>query len=761
MDTLKGYVEKIIFRNRENGYTVLSVEDDELSTVCVGTFAAVDAGTFMEFTGEYVFHPKFGQQFKVESSRVVMPEDLDAIERYLGSGAVKGIGAVTARRIIEKFGEDTLRILDEEPERLAEIKGISRKKAMEIAASQEEKKDIRNVCIFLGDYGVSNALAVKLYGVYGQDIYKIIRDNPYQLADQVSGIGFRKADEIAHRSGIDPGSDFRIKACIIYTLQNALEQGHVYLPEDILKKSVMETLSPLTVDDICEIEDPDLERCIADLAIDSRIIIKEDTEADRENNRQIYYSQNYYTELGIARMITDLNLKTEVSGKAVDEGIKSIEEKTGIILDEMQQLAVRKAADSGILIITGGPGTGKTTTINALISYFESEGRSIALSAPTGRAAKRMTEATGYEAKTIHRMLELSTELEDTSQGARFNRNEDCPLDADVVIVDEVSMVDIFLMSALLRAIKPGTRLILVGDVDQLPSVGPGNILRDLIESGKFNTVKLVKIFRQAKDSEIVVNAHKINNGEHIALRTDSRDFIFLKRETPQAVAGAVLSLIKDKLPRYVNADISEIQILSPMKKGSLGVGILNKYLQESLNPAQPGKRELPVRDMIFREGDKVMHIKNNYDLEWEMRTPSGFAYDSGTGIFNGDIGIIKKINEHTQMLEVLFDDGKYVIYEFAQLEELTLAYATTIHKSQGSEYPAVILPLLSGPAVLMNRNILYTAVTRAKKCVVIVGSSETVERMIDNARQTQRFTGLKDRLQEVSQSPLYFKTRY
>lgn len=777
MDTLKGYVEKIIFQNRENGYAVLSVEENGVSTVCVGNFGSVSAGEFMEFTGEYVLHPKFGQQFKAQSARVVMPEDLASVERYLGSGAIKGIGYVTARRIVEKFGDDTLRILDEEPERLAEIKGISRRKAQEIAATQEEKKDMRNAMIFLGDYGITNAMSVKLYGMYGQEIYTIIRDNPYQLADEVTGIGFRKADEIARHAGIDPGSDFRIKACIIHALQEALENGHVYLPEPVLKDQVLKTLQPATVDGICEIEEADLDRCIMDLTIDSRLIIREKSlpahgseagisqvsdeepadldEAEPVIQRQIYYSQNYYTEQGIARMMVQLNLKGNLSEDAIEERIRRVEEKSELELDEMQQHAVKAAANSGILIITGGPGTGKTTTINALIRFFEEDHREILLAAPTGRAAKRMTEATGYEAKTIHRMLELSAELEDTSAGARFNRNEECPLEADVVIVDEASMIDIFLMSALLRAIEPGTRLVLVGDVDQLPSVGPGNILRDLIESRCFPTVKLVKIFRQAEESEIVVNAHRINRGEPISLRTDSRDFIFLKRDTPQAVAGAVLSLMKDKLPDYVHTDIREIQVLAPMKRGSLGVLNLNRFLQEAINPKAPGRKELPVRDMIFREGDKVMHIKNNYDLEWEMRTDSGFAYDRGTGIFNGDIGIIRQINEHQQLVEVAFDDGKFVIYEFDQLEELTLAYATTIHKAQGSEYPAVILPLLSGPDILMNRNILYTAVTRARKCVVIVGNGDVVARMIRNTREQERYTGLQDRLKEAARHPL------
>ena len=798
MNSIKGYVEKIIFRNQQNGYTVLSVEEDEGSIVCVGSFSDISAGEFMEFTGEFVLHPKFGQQFQVSTFRVVLPEDPAAVERYLGSGAIKGIGAVTARRIVERFGDDTLRILDEEPERLAEIKGISRKKAQEIAAAQEEKKDMRNAMIFLGEYGITNALSVKLYGLYGQDIYTIIRDNPYQLADEVTGIGFRRADEIAQRAGINPGSDFRIKACMIYSLQHALDNGHVYLPEPVLKKQVMETLQPRTVDGLCEIEEADLLRCMNDLAIESRIIIKKpvvingdsaralcenpleqqpenfrinrdsarafcensreivENPNERENlpaaeDRQIYYSRNYYTELGIARMMVNLNLKTDPDNDAIRRRIREVEQASGIVLDEMQKYAVQASASCGVLIITGGPGTGKTTTINALIRYFEEDHREILLAAPTGRAAKRMTEATGHEAKTIHRMLELSAELEDTSAGARFNRNEDCPLEADVVIVDEASMIDIFLMSALLRAIAPGTRLILVGDVDQLPSVGPGNILKDLIDSGCFPTVKLVRIFRQAEESEIVMNAHRINKGEQISLRTDSRDFIFLKREHPQAVASAVLTLFRDKLPAYVHTDLREIQILSPMKRGPLGVLQLNRFLQEAVNPGVPGKKELPVRDMIFREGDKVMHIKNNYDLAWEMRTATGFAYDRGTGIFNGDIGIISRINEQNHLLEVIFDDGKYVVYEQEQLEELTLAYATTIHKAQGSEYPAVVLPLLSGPDILMNRNILYTAVTRARKCVVIVGSAETVQRMIRNTREQERYTGLKDRLAEIA----------
>ena len=601
------------------------------------------------------------------------------------------------------------------------------------------------MCIFLGEYGISNALAVRLFGLYDQEIYTIIRENPYQLADEVSGIGFRKADEIARKTGVDPGSDYRIRACIIYILQEALEQGNVYLPDNILKHQVMQTLQPVTVDGICEIEDNDLEEALMGLLLEQRIIIK------GTQPRQIFYSRNYYTELGIAKMMAGLNLHVDIPEKKLQRRIAQVEEEAGLELDEMQRTAVQAAAGSGILIITGGPGTGKTTTIKALIRYFENEGLDrIFLAAPTGRAAKRMTEATGHEAKTIHRMLELGTELDDTSEGARFNRNEDTPLEADVVIIDEVSMIDIFLMNALLKAIRPGTRLILAGDANQLPSVGPGNILKDIIASECFETVKLVKIFRQAEKSEIITNAHKINRGEPISLRTDSRDFIFLKREDPATITGAVLTLLRDKLPAYVQADIRDIQVLSPMKRTHLGVHQLNRFLQSSLNPPQPGKQEIVIGGLILREGDKVMHIKNNYDLAWKMRSASGYVYDKGTGVFNGDIGIVEKINPHSNMLEVQFDDGKHAVYEAEQLEELTLAYAATIHKSQGSEYPAVILPLLSGPEILMTRNILYTAVTRARKCVVIVGSEHTIRRMIENSRERERYSGLRERLQEI-----------
>lgn len=745
MEKIKGYVDKIIYRNNENGYTVLNIEENGCESACVGVFRFIEEGEYLELEGEFVFHPVYGEQFKVSSYERVTPQGKAAIERYLGSGAIKGIGQVTAHRIVEYFGDDTLRILDEEPERLAEIKGISMKKAQEIASQQEEKKDLRNALIFLGEYGISNALSVKIYSQFGQEIYQIIRSNPYQLADDITGIGFRKADEIAYKAGISPNSEYRIKSCIIHVLLQAAGDGNVYLPDEELKRKVFETLRPNTVDGICDIEESEIEHCIMDLAIEGKIMLKES-----ELGRQIFYLSFYYTELNIAAALHRLNLKGKRSEEEIERRIDQVEKDSDIVLDELQRQAVKAAANSGVVVMTGGPGTGKTTTVNAIIKYFDQDYKEILLAAPTGRAAKRLTETCGREAKTIHRMLELSGETLDTSAGARFDRNEECPLEADVIIIDEMSMVDIFLMSALLKAITPGTRLILVGDVDQLPSVGAGNVLKDIIESDCFETVRLSKIFRQAEESDIIVNAHKINKGEQIELRPDSHDFIFVKRDNPNIIRGSLLTLIKDKLPGYVKAKWEDIQILSPVKKGPLGVESLNAFLQENLNPARKNKSEIEVKDMVFREGDKVMHIKNNYSLEWEMETPGGFVYDRGTGVFNGDIGVIDTINESMQLVKVVFDDGRKVVYNFEQLDELTLAYATTIHKAQGSEYPAVVLPLLSGPPMLMNRNILYTAVTRARRCVCVVGSDDTVRRMIENVREAQRFSGLKDRLLET-----------
>lgn len=732
MESIKGYIEKIVYRNTENGYTVMSINADGEDMACVGIFHFIDEGEYIEVRGEYTEHPTYGVQLKVSEYEVLAPEDELAMIRYLGSGAIKGVKESTATKIVNKFKKDTFRIMEEEPERLAEIKGISMKKAMEISAQVEEKKDMRKAMIFLAQYGISMTLAVKIYNYYGPGIYELIKVNPYKLADDIDGIGFKIADEIATSVGISSDSDFRIRSGILYALQQAAANGFVYLPKDILARQAQELLC---------LYEADIDKHLMDLAIDKRVIIKDD---------EVYASNFYYTELSIARKLIDLNERANYDEKKIIEKLNKVQDSEGIELDEMQERAVIEAVKSGLLIITGGPGTGKTTTIKTIIKYFENEGLEIRLAAPTGRAAKRMKEATGCDAQTIHRMLELNGNPESDNKVSQFERNEQNPLEADLIIIDEVSMVDIFLMQALLKAIIPGTRLVLVGDINQLPSVGPGNVLRDIISSKKFNVVKLEKIFRQAATSDIVINAHKINHGEKIDLAKRSLDFLFIKRDAADTTISAMLTLIREKLPKYVNADISEIQILTPTRKGLLGVERLNTILQQYLNPKDDKKIEKETANGIFREGDKVMQIKNDYQIEWEVRGKYGVVTDKGMGVFNGDVGIIRRINTYTEYLEVEFEENKFVIYTFKQLDELELAYAITIHKSQGSEYPAVIMPMYHGPRMLMNRNLLYTAVTRAKKCVCMVGNPEAFVVMEENDKEQERYSGLRKRIEEL-----------
>lgn len=728
METITGFVEHIVYRNEENGYTVLNLasnEEDEIT--CVGVFQMISEGESLELTGEYTVHPSYGPQFKVQQYSIKAPEDIASIERYLGSGAIKGVGAALAARIVRKFKEDTFRIIEEEPERLAEIKGISERKAQEIAQQTEEKRELRQAMIFLQNYGISLSLAVKIYQTYQLDMYRIIQENPYRMAEDVTGVGFKIADEIAHRVGIHLDSDFRIRSGIMYVLQQASLEGHTYLPEELLTRRACELLG---------VDASGVEKHYMDMAIDRKLILKQS-----EAEVQIYASTFYYMELNVAVMLRELNVKYDFSETAVEQRIRKIEQLSELELDEMQRTAVKEAVRSGLLVITGGPGTGKTTTINTIIQYFESEGMDIALAAPTGRAAKRMSETTGYEAKTIHRLLELSGGMD---EHAGFERNEQNPLETDVIIIDEMSMVDITLMHNLLKAVVAGTRLILVGDVNQLPSVGPGCVLKDIIDSHACNVVRLNRIFRQASESDIIVNAHKINRGEPVSLDNKSRDFFFLKRYDANVIISICIQLIRQKLPKYVNASPFDIQVLTPMRKGLLGVERLNTILQQYLNPPDGKKAEREHGQTIFRVGDKVMQIKNNYQLEWEQRTDKGFLVDSGSGIFNGDMGIITKINNLTNYIEVKFDDERYVTYDSKQAEELELAYAVTIHKSQGSEYPAVVMPLVSGASMLMTRNLLYTGVTRAKKCVCIVGRKETFNAMVKNEDQHKRYSGLK-----------------
>ncbi len=736
MEKLAGYVEHIIYRNTDNGYTVLNLVSGEDEITCVGIFSDIAEGENIEAEGDYTSHPTYGKQFKVERFEEKAPEDEEAIERYLGSGAIKGIGLALAARIVRRFKEDTFRIIEEEPERLAEIKGISERKAMEIAAQVNEKRDLRQAMIFLQQYGITMNLAVKVYAEYGQEVYGIIKENPYRLADDIAGVGFRTADEIASRVGIRTDSDFRIKSGILYTLLQASAEGHTFLPQEELTKRASNLL---------EVEPEYIERHYMDLAIERKIILKQ-----MQEQTQIYAATFYYMEANTATMLRGLNVSYDVPDIEIEQRIRKIEKQTGMTLDEHQVTAVKEAVRNGLLIITGGPGTGKTTTINTIIRYFESEGMDIFLAAPTGRAAKRMSETTGFEARTIHRMLELNGGMEGS---AGFERNETNPLETDVIIIDEMSMVDISLMTSLLKAIVAGTRLILVGDVNQLPSVGPGSVLKDIIDSGACNVVKLTKIFRQASESDIIVNAHKINRGEEVTLDNKSMDFFFLKRYDADVIISVTLQLIKQKLPKFVNATPYDIQVLTPMRKGLLGVERLNGILQQYMNPPEKGKREKEVGSTLFREGDKIMQTRNNYQLEWEIRSKYGLTIDKGTGVFNGDMGVIREINDYTEIVTVEFEEGRMVEYPFKLLEELELAYAITIHKSQGSEYPAVVIPLLSGPAMLMNRNLLYTAVTRARKCVTLVGNDVTFQQMIQNTSQQKRYSGLANRLREQAEN--------
>lgn len=735
MEQLQGLVEHIVYHNNENGYTVLNLMCQGDEVVCVGTMPVISEGEYIKAEGDYVEHATYGQQFKISTFSVEVPEDIYSLERYLASGAIKGIGPKMAHKIVGKFKEDTFRIMEEEPERLAEIKGISQRIAQEIYEQFHDKQDMRQAAMFLTKFGISSNLAVKIYNQYGTRLYDIIRENPYQLADDISGIGFKLADDIAHKAGIGQNSDYRIRSGIIYMLLQGSLSGHTYLPKDLLVERTAQLL---------EIDASMIDKHLTDLSIDKKIML-------RELNGQpvVYASTYYYLELNVARMLKGLNMTYDISDLPLEQVIRKIQEEEHLELDDMQRKAVMEAVKNGVMIITGGPGTGKTTTINTLIKYFEYENLEIRLAAPTGRAAKRMTEATGCEAQTIHRLLEL-TGVPEENASAHFERNEQNPLEADVIIIDEMSMVDINLMNSLLKAVMPGTRLILVGDVNQLPSVGPGNVLKDIINSHCFSVVMLTKIFRQAMESAIVTNAHKINAGIPIDLNHKTTDFFCMKRYDATSIIGVLIALIRDKLPPNVGAAPYEIQVLTPMRKGELGVERLNTILQQYLNPPEPGKREYEHRQSLFREGDKVMQIKNNYQIEWEIQDKYHIPVDKGVGVFNGDTGIIKEINTFAQTLTVEFDEGRRVDYPFGQLDELELAYAITIHKSQGSEYPAVILPLLSGPKMLFNRNLLYTAVTRAKKCVVIVGSDSTVQRMIENVNEQRRFTGLKERIEEV-----------
>ncbi len=735
MVTIQGTVEEIIFENESNGYTVAIIETDDDVVTIVGYIPIINIGETLKVQGEWKNHPKFGQQLEIETYSTIVPATLNGIKKYLASGLIPGVGPKIAENIIEKFGLDSIDILQYNPNRLKEIEGIGDKKADKIAEAFAEQRELRDVMIFLQGYDISPSYGIKIYKKYGSETIAKIKENPYRLTEDVFGIGFKMADDIARNMGVDFNSGYRISAGIKFLLMDISTSGHTYIYRDEL---VQKAVSLLGVDKEL------VENGITSLALNQEIKLE-----NMDGQTSVYYMPYYHAETNVSKKIVQLS-KTEVDDidKDVENDISKIEEESNILLAEKQKEAIKQAVTNGVLVITGGPGTGKTTTINSIIKLFTAENKSIILAAPTGRAAKRMSEATGMEAKTIHRLLEYSF-MED-EEGMAFGKDEETPIDADIVIIDEVSMVDILLMNNLLKAILPGTRLILVGDVDQLPSVGPGNVLRDIINSKIVKTVKLDEIFRQARESMIVVNAHKINKGEFPSLNVKGKDFFFISQNTTKDIANTIVGLCRERLPDFNGYDpLKDIQVLCPMKKGDVGVKALNQKLQDVLNPLEKDVDEKKVGDKIFRIGDKVMQIKNNYRMKWNL-IEEGIGVDEGEGVFNGDFGYINGIDEKENELKVLFDDNREATYSFKQIDELKLAYATTIHKSQGSEFPVVIIPVCWGPPMLLTRNLLYTAITRAKELVVLVGMKKYLYTMIRNNRITKRYSGLDKRLLTV-----------
>ena len=730
LDEISGMIQEIVFRNEINGYTVLEITDDKEETTIVGYFPMVNIGESIKATGEWVDHRDYGRQFKMEAYQVITPATLNGIERYLGSGLISGIGPATAKKLVDKFGLDTLDIIQYNPQRLMEISGIGEIKTEKIHNSFMEQTELKDIMLFLEGYRISPAYAVRIYKTYGADTIRIIRENPYNLAEDVFGIGFKTADKIALSAGVSIDSEFRIAAGTRYTLGHYHQRGHTYVPREILIKDSAALLG---------VSEEAVENILINLFVDKKIVM------EKIDDKEVIYSVAFHrAEMGtVRRLISLFNYPTDKNTINIEDEITKVEEYEGIELAQNQREAVAEAVKNGVLIITGGPGTGKTTTIKTILMLFQRMDFEVFLCAPTGRAAKRMQEATGKEAKTIHRLLEYGHG--DMEAEMFFQKNEDSPLEADAIIVDEASMIDILLMNNLLKAIAQGTRLILVGDVDQLPSVGPGCVLKDIIDSNRVKVVRLDEIFRQAQESMIVVNAHKINKGQMPVLDCKDKDFFFMKEDKYESILERIKELCMERLPRYSGYSFLEgIQVLSPMKKGICGVRNLNIELQNTINPPAISKKQREFRDIIFREGDKVMQIKNNYKMKWQSILDSDFE---GEGVFNGDMGIITKVDNEEQYVEVLYDADRLVRYEPKDLDELELSYAVTVHKSQGSEFPVLVMPIVPGPPMLLTRNLLYTALTRAKEMVVLVGGKRYIYSMVNNNYITKRYSGLKYKL--------------
>jgi exodeoxyribonuclease V alpha subunit len=737
--TVSGIVQNIIFCNEDNGYTVFSIEEEKegQEVTCVGYLHKITTGESVKIIGNYILHPSYGKQLNVSFYEKSIPTTINGIEKYLASGIIKGIGEKLAKKIVKNFGEDTLSVIEEFPEKLSEIRGITIERAMTISAVFHEQAEIRQVMLFLHGYGISTSSGMKIYKKFKQNTYDVIKTNPYTLADEVFGIGFKVADDIAFKVGIEADSTFRIKAGVKHTLNKNTSNGHIYLPKQILIEQSLQLL---------ELQSLAIENTLRELQMERAIVIETIEEKEVVYLNYLYYAQNY-----VSKKIIELSKNVIDRSEKINEDIQKVEEDTNIKLAEGQKQAVIQSMESGVVVITGGPGTGKTTTINTIINILKNDSYEVVLSAPTGRASKKMSDATGMEAKTIHRLLEISFASEEL-KGQSFGKDEDNPIEADIVIIDESSMVDIVLMCSLLKAIEIGSRLILVGDIDQLPSVGAGNVLRDIISSGCIKVVRLTEIFRQAQKSAIVMNAHRINKGEYPIINEKNKDFFFINKAIPEEIIATIIELVTKRLPSYVKgATISDIQVLTPMRKSSLGVNNLNKELQKHINPPHHTKKEKEYRLNIFRENDKVMQIKNNYNMVWQTIDESGKSIDEGLGVFNGDTGIIKEIDDYNEKICIIFDDNKRVEYDYTQLDELELSYAITIHKSQGSEYKVIVMPVYSGSSMLMSRNLLYTAITRAKELVVIVGIPEAMNKMIDNNRQVDRYSALDDKIKKMN----------